>query len=118
MSGLDRFIAFDKGDFIGREAATRERHSNIRQRLVLLEIESDDADAVGFEPVWSGQQRVGFVTGGSYGHFVKKSLAMAYIDSDALSAGADLSVSIVGETRRATVLAQPPYDPSGERLRG
>ena len=118
MSGLDKFIAFDKGDFIGRDAAMKERDSDVDQRLVLLEIDSDDADVVGFEPVWSGGRRVGFTTGGSYGHFVKKSLALAYVDAKTLASGADLVVSVIGENKSAAVLPEPPYDPTGGRLRG
>ncbi len=63
MSGLDRFIAFDKGEFIGREAALAERAANPTQRLVLLSIDAGDAgdaDATGFEPVWQGAHKVGF----------------------------------------------------------
>ena len=33
MSGLDRFVDFDKGDFIGRDAARRERTTAAAQRL-------------------------------------------------------------------------------------
>ena len=117
MSGLDRFIAFDKGEFIGRTAALKEQEEGADQKLVLLEIDSIDADAVGFEPVWSDCRRVGFVTGGAYGHFVEKSLALAYVGTETLSSGAPLSVSIIGEKRAATVLPEPAYDPGGDRLR-
>lgn len=68
MSGLDRFIAYDKGDFLGRAAARKERETGSDQRLVLLAIDALDADVTGFEPVWVGGQRVGFVTSGAYGH--------------------------------------------------
>ncbi len=40
MAGLDRFIAFDKGEFIGRAAALAERASGPAQRLVLLAVDS------------------------------------------------------------------------------
>jgi dimethylglycine dehydrogenase len=117
MSGLDRFVAFDKGDFIGRDAAAREQESGPPQRLVLLEIEATDADAAGFEPIWAAGRRVGFVTSGGYGHHVGMSLALAYIDRDATESQAQLSVHVVGEERAAHVLAQPPYDPAGQRMR-
>ncbi|HEX7373851.1 MAG TPA: FAD-dependent oxidoreductase, partial [Steroidobacteraceae bacterium] len=51
MSGLDRFVAPDKGDFIGRAAFMTEQRTGPPQRLVLLEIDSPDADATGYEPV-------------------------------------------------------------------
>jgi dimethylglycine dehydrogenase len=118
MCGLDRFIAFDKGDFIGREAALVEQQDGPKQRLVLLEIDADRADAMGDEPVWHDGEVVGFVTSGSYGHHVKKSLALAYINTELASANPELLVSVIGERRPARVLPEIPYDPSGSRLRG
>jgi dimethylglycine dehydrogenase len=118
MSGLDRFIAFDKGDFIGREAALAEREAGPKQRLVLLEVDADRADAMGDEPVWHSGEVVGFVTSGSYGHHVKKSLALSYINSDLVGMDPELLVSVIGERRPARVLPEVPYDPTGSHLRG
>ncbi len=118
MSGLDRFIAFDKGDFIGRAAALEERQRGPSQRLVLLSIDSADADVTGFEPVHAGERVVGFVTSGAYGHHVRQSLALAYIDTAvAGQTSAPLSVDVVGEPRAARLLREPPHDPRGLRLR-
>ena len=118
MSGLDKFIAWDKGEFIGRAAALQERGKTPDQRLVLLSIASQDADVLGREPVFSAGERVGFVTSGTYGHHVKQSLALAYVDSACLAAGAqDLSVAIIGQPQPARWLAELPYDPKGSRLR-
>ena len=118
MSGLDRFVAFDKGDFIGREAALKERDKPSQRKLVTLEIAAEDADASGFEPVWMGERRIGFVTSGAYGHSTGKSLAMAYLDRDAAAPGSAVEVHVIGVKRRATVLAGPAHDPTGARMRG
>jgi dimethylglycine dehydrogenase len=118
MSGLDRFIAFDKGEFIGREAALAERGASPAQRLVLLSVDADDADVTGFEPVWQGHRKVGFVTSGAYGHYVKQSLALAYVDAAVAAGAAPISVHVVGERRAGRILAEPPYDPPGLKLRG
>ena len=118
MSGLDRFVAFDKGDFIGREAALKERDKPSQRKLVTLEIAAEDADASGFEPVWMGERRIGFVTSGAYGHSTGKSLAMAYLDRDVSASGTAVEVHVIGLRRRATVLAGPAHDPAGARMRG
>ena len=118
MSGLDRFIAFDKPDFVGRSAALRERETGPAQRLVLMAIDTIDADAFGFEPVWVGGQRVGFVTSGGYGHHTGLSLALGYVDRPVIESNAALTVHIVGEERPARILPVLPYDPAGARLRG
>jgi len=117
-TGMDRWIAWDKGDFIGRAAALAERDGNgPAQRIVTLEVEATDADASGFEPVWKDGNRVGFVTSGGYGHTLGTSLAMAMVDTAVAEIGADLSVHIVGAERPARVIAPSPYDPEGRAMR-
>jgi dimethylglycine dehydrogenase len=117
MSGLDRFVAFEKGDFIGREAALREREEGVAQQLVLLEVDAGAADASADDGIWIGDRRVGFVTSGAYGHHVKQSLALAYVDRDVIESADDLEVFIVGEARTARILLEAPYNPTSSKLR-
>ncbi len=118
MTGMDRWIDWNKGDFIGREAARAEHEGHgAARRLVTLEIDASDADASGFEPVWHDGQRVGFVTSGGYGHVIGKSLAMALIDRGSSDEGTKLSVHVVGIERAARVIAPSPYDPDGKAMR-
>ena len=117
MSGLDRFVAFDKGDFVGREAALRERAAGATRRLILLEVDTADADAAKDDGIWLGDRLVGEVTSGAYGHHVGASLALAYVDRDILETRPELTIDIVGEPQTARILPQIPYDPTGARLR-
>jgi dimethylglycine dehydrogenase len=118
MTGMDRWIAWDKGNFIGREAALSERnHDSAPQKLVTLEIDADDADASGYEPVWKDGRRVGFITSGGYGHVVGKSLAMALIEPSLCNTDEEFTTHIVGVERGATIIASSPYDPRGARMR-
>ena len=119
MTAMDRWIAWDKGDFIGREAAVAERHNDSApQRLVTLQIDADNADASGYEPVWKDGRRVGFVTSGGYGHTVGSSLAMALITPEQSHVGNELTAHIVGVECGARIIASSPYDPKGARMRG
>ena len=119
MTGMDRWIAWDKGTFVGREAAIAERDGNgPAQVLVTLEIDALDADASGYEPVWAGDEMVGFVTSGGYGHHTGTSLAMALVNRAQASEGTTLSVHVVGVERAAKVVAPSPYDPTGKAMRG
>ncbi len=119
MTAMDRWIDWDKPDFIGKAAAVAERNGNGPGKVqVTLEIEDGDSDASGYEPIWSGAgDMVGFVTSGAYGHTVKKSLAMALIEPALASEGTAVTVHIVGVERRATVIAPSPYDPDGTAMR-
>jgi dimethylglycine dehydrogenase len=119
MTGMDRWIAWDKGDFLGKRAAIAERDGNgPAQMLVTLEVDADDADASGYEPIWNGEEKVGFVTSGGYGHTVQKSLAMALVNSDIAKQGQVLSVHVVGRERPARIIDASPYDPTGKAMRG
>jgi dimethylglycine dehydrogenase len=117
MSGLDRFVDYDKAGFIGAEAARKEREEGAKRLLVLLEVEAGDADAAQDDGVWIGDRLVGVVTSGAYGHHVGKSLALAYIDRELIESNPDLIVFVVGEPRAARILPESPYDPKGNRLR-
>jgi dimethylglycine dehydrogenase len=117
MSNLRHHVAFDKGDFIGRDAALRQREKGAGRMLVTLRIDAKDADASGFEPVKRNGKLVGFVTSGAYGHYVGQSLALAYVDRGLAGSGAPLTVDVIGENRPAVMLSEPPYDPQGARLR-
>ncbi|MBJ6372594.1 GcvT family protein [Sedimentitalea arenosa] len=117
MTGLDRWIDWDK-EFVGKSAALAEKNGpGPAQRLVTLEIDAADADASGYEPVWSGDEKVGFVTSGGYGHWTGKSLAMALVDRAHAGIGTDLSVHVVGVERAARIIAPSPYDPEGRAMR-
>ena len=118
QTGMDRWIDWEKGDFIGREAAMAERDDEgSKQVLVTLEVEADNADASGYEPIWKDGKLVGFVTSGGYGHTVSRSLAMAMLDREFAAEGTQLMVHIVGAERDAKVIAASPYDPNGQAMR-
>jgi len=118
-TGMDRWIDWSKPDFIGRDAAIKERDGNGPNRVVVtLEIDAVDADASGYEPIWNGDTMVGFVTSGGFGHTVGKSLAMAMVDSSFSAEGTELTAHIVGAERKARVIAPSPYDPQGNAMRG
>jgi dimethylglycine dehydrogenase len=117
MCGLDRYVAYDKGDFIGREAVLKARETPSAQSLVLIAIDAGTADATGYEPIECGGRQAGYVTSGAYGHHVRKSLALAYIDRAAVERQDALTVTVVGEPRPARILSEAPYDPHGVKLR-
>ena len=118
MTGLDRWVAWDKGDFVGRAAAWTEREGPAPSlRLVTLEVDAEDADASGYEPVWHEGRKVGFVTSGGYGHTIGRSLAMALVEPCVAEPGTELAVHVVGVERSARVIPPSPHDPQGRRMR-
>ena len=117
-AGLERFVRFDKGDFVGREALLRQQEEGPRRRLCCLTVETLDADPHGHEPVLAGGGPIGYVSSGGYGHAVERSIALAYLPVAYAEPDTPLEVEVLGERRPATVVAEPLYDPKNERLLG
>jgi dimethylglycine dehydrogenase len=115
-AGLERFVSFDKGDFVGRDALLRQRGRGAERSLACLVVDADGADAHGYEPVLAGGRAVGYVASGGFGHVLEKSIALAYLPVAHAEPGTELEVEILGERRGSTVTAQPLYDPHNERL--
>lgn len=116
--GLDRLVKLDKPDFLGREAYAGIAANPPREILVMLEVAATLADAAGGEPIMSAAGKpVGRVTSGGYGYTVGKSLALAFLQPDHAVPGTTVLVMPLGVPHDATVLAAPPFDPTGLRLR-
>jgi len=117
-SGLNRFVHMDKPQFLGRQALAEGSTSRAANSFVTLELEDvGDADARGAEPILYGNELVGRTTSGGYGWRIEKSIALAMVRPDLGTPGTVLDVVILGQTRRATVVAISPYDPDNLRLR-
>lgn len=118
-TGLDRFISFKKNDdFIGRAAAEADRDKGPARRLVAFEVDAEDADVQGYEPIWLEGKVVGFCTSGGYSHHAGKSIALGFLPSDRVGENPDVEIEILGQMRRAKVVTEPLFDPEGTRMRG
>lgn len=113
---IERFVKLDK-DFTGKAAVQQRKQDGAQGKIVYLEVAPGDNDAVGGEAITIGERVVGLTTSGGYGHRVGKSLAFAYVDTDTAEPGTEMTVWLLGEGRKATVMADPVYDPASERLR-
>ena len=116
-AGLDRFVHLDKGDFVGRDALVAQKKRGVPQRFVTLEVEADDADPLGNEPLYRDAAMIGRATAGAYGHTLGKSLALAYVQPGVAEPGTALEIEILGERRPATVIAPSPHDPGNADLK-
>ena len=116
-SDMERFICFDKDNFVGREATLRQKNEGISIKLVYFEVEAADSDVRGGEPIFDGETCIGVTTSGGYGHFVQKSLGFGYVDLPYAEPGSRFSVELLGEPCVAVVLQQAVYDPGNSSLK-
>lgn len=115
--GLDRFVRWNKGDFLGRDAAQRRLGEGVREKLATLVVDADGADCWGGESVFRDGRHVGYVTSGGFGPHVRESLALAYLKTPAVEQGAEVEVLVRGRKRPAVIHLKPRFDPEGTRLR-
>src|SRR5262249_33940018 len=131
--GLDRWIRFDKREFIGRDALLRAQERGIEERFSGLVLEGDMAANVrdpiyparevnlfkdeekeyGAEAgspedrVFPGAQQVGYVTYSNKGHSVGKMLALGYLRTSHNFPGSRLVIHSNGRWIPATVAQTP-----------
>ena len=116
--GYDRLVKLDK-DFLHKEAYLKVKDNAPRECLSIFEVEvTDNADATGGEPIFLlDGTPVGQVTSGAFGYSVGKSLALAFVKTGTVKPGDVVEMFILGKPHKATLLAEPPFDPKGEKLR-
>ena len=113
---MNRFFNLKKkNNFIGAKALEKKMQSGVDIKIVYLEVDVEDVDVRGNEPVYHKNKVVGVVTSGSYGFRTKKSLAFAYIKSD-LADDSNLEIEIQGKKRKAIILHRVVYDPENKKL--
>ncbi|WP_306257092.1 FAD-dependent oxidoreductase [Pararhizobium sp. IMCC21322] len=116
--GMARFIKWDKPDFVGKAALEAQRQKGVSKCFVTLIIEADDCDAPYMSTLWLGDEVVGEITSGGWGHRIDKSIALGMLRADLAAAGREIEAEIFGRRFKAVVQEdQPLWDPENKRLR-
>ena len=67
-------------------------------------------------PIRAPGRRIGYVTSGAFGHHVRQSLALAYVDTGWCEAPDPLSATILGKPRAARILRLRGFDVKVRRV--
>ena len=117
-AGLNHFVHMDKGEFTGRDALREQLKNGVPQEFVTVSVDGvTDADPLGNEPLWDGDQMIGRATAGSYGHFLNESLAIGYVQSGYGQIGTKMEIEILGNRYNCAVVENSPHDPNNVRLK-
>ena len=122
-AGLGRFVKFDKGDFIGRNALLMQKQAGIGRKLAVFTLDDPDPLLYHDEPIYRNGELVSRNTHGAYGHYLGRSVGMGYLEfpdgpDDEWILSGKYEIDVEGKRFPATVHLAPPYDPKGERLKG
>jgi dimethylglycine oxidase len=115
-AGVDFAVRLDKGDFLGRDAVVR-RSESVRRRLTCLTIDDPSAVVLGNEPVFAGNECVGYVTSAGYGYRTGKGIAYAWLPSEITEPGQQVQIGYFEHRIPAVVTPEPLFDPAMERMR-
>ena len=112
--GMDRLVDLDMdADFISKTALTKIKKEGITQKQVGLEISGEPFIGSNDEK-WAitvNDQQVGMVTSAIYSPRLEKNIALALVAIDHADLGTDVMIVMPGETRGATIVEKPFFDP-------
>lgn len=107
-AGLERFICFDKPDFLSKAALWNQYQAGLKRRLVGMSMLDKGIPRSGFR-VLKDNRDIGYVTSGSYAPTLERNLAMALVESGANLPGGTMDISIRGKLAKAQIIPLPFY---------
>ncbi len=115
--GLEKWIAFDKGDFIGSEALLKIRNTGAERKLIGLEVTGDSIMKAARQVKAKGNKSVGETVVGFWGLTLGKNLAWAFVDSEYAREGDDVTIGGRETETKAKLVSIRYYDPTGKRMK-
>ena len=116
-AGIGQFIALDKADFIGKQAALEQSVSALNEQRVTFTVDAGELAVWGDEAVFKDSQRVGYVSSAGYGAWSGQHIALAYLNPEAIDHSANYQIELLGQMKDARLHAIPIYDPEGLKMR-
>lgn len=105
-AGLSWAVAFDKGDFRGRDALIRRKEQGVAVRLRGLRMTGKLIPRAHY-PVYLADERVGETTSGGFSPTLRRGIALAYLRAD-VEPGHTVTVDVRGRRGEAEVV-KPPF---------
>ena len=121
-AGLGFAVDLKKPDFIGREAALKQKAAPMKRRLAQVLVKDPEPLLFHAEVVLRDGKPVGYVRAGSYGHTLGGAVGLAMIEAGEpvtaswLAAGR-WEIDIAGKRHPASVSLRPLYDPDMKRIK-
>lgn len=116
--GLEWTVAFDKGDFVGKEALLQRKSKGLRTKLMGFEVcDPKIVASEGDNLVMEGRV-VGKVTSdGAYGPSIGKSLGWGWVEVQYANEGDELELEHENNKTKIKMAPKRWYDPEGKRIR-
>jgi dimethylglycine dehydrogenase len=101
-AGLGYLVKTEARDFIGCEAMLKRAQADNHWCMELLEFDAPEFDPFYLHTVFRGNEAIGMVTSGSFGHRLQKAIGLAYFRNQVAPAD-ELHVEILGRKAAARI---------------
>ena len=115
-AGLGFAVSSKKDNFIGKASLDAIKDKLSRKLTALTFTDIKDV-AMGNEPIFINNKVVGRVKSAGQGYTLNKAIAYAYLPIEHTSPGTSVEVEMFGVKKVATIMAEPLFDPTGERIK-
>jgi 4-methylaminobutanoate oxidase (formaldehyde-forming) len=123
-AGLGFAVKMNKsGGFIGRDALVAQKEHGPTKRLVQFRLSDPEPLLYHNEPIWHGDEIVGYIASGAYGHTLGSCIGLGYVNSPDGSdpenriASGGFEIEVAGVRVAAEASIRPMYDPNNARIR-
>jgi glycine cleavage system aminomethyltransferase T len=106
-----------EAEFVGRDALVAKKATGRSRGLAWVALDEPGDVVLGKEPVFAGDAVVGHVRSAAYGYSVGHDLTSVMLPVELTAPGTALEIEWFGHRLPATVVKDPVWDPTGERIR-
>jgi aminomethyltransferase len=113
-AGLARFIAFDKGDFVGRAFLFQQNTVGLQRRGIAFRMNGNSPPPRPHYPIWStGSETapLGHVTSGTQSPSLGVGIGLGLVPADSAKPGTAIEIEIRGRRHPAEIVRKPVYRP-------
>ncbi|MFC1903540.1 aminomethyltransferase family protein [Chloroflexota bacterium] len=116
--GFGWTVAFDKGDFIGKDALLKKKNEGLKTKLMGFEVPDPKIVASAKDNLIKEGKTVGQVTRAGYGFALKKSIGLGWVEIEHAKEGEDLELEHEGKRTKIKLANRKWYDPENKKLKG
>ncbi|MAG91821.1 glycine cleavage system protein T [Candidatus Woesearchaeota archaeon] len=107
-AGLDFVVKLNK-DFIGKQVLEKQKANGTEKKLICFEMIEKSIPRENYDII-SNNEKVGFVSSGTFSPLFKKGIGMGFIKSDMGIVGNNINISIRGKPYKAVIVKRPIYN--------
>jgi aminomethyltransferase len=108
---LGYFVAFDKGEFVGRHILAEQKARGTTKKLVAFKMTEKSAPPRSHYPILAGGAKVGMITSGTQSPSLGIGIGMGYVPPNCANANRPIEIEIRGKPYPATIVPKPIYKP-------